>query len=385
MVRNVIILGSHIQALGLARQANAIGVEVILAIPDRYSVAYFSNVVSKVLLYNTEKELYGKICSYKTNVKETLLFPTNDEMIEFLVKYYDEFNEAFYMGIPKPETVTLFSDKRNTYRFCEKNHIACPHSWYPDTIEDVKQIADEVNYPVIIKPSIMYSFHKLFGKKAFRCNDKNELILRATAIAKRFPLENVLIQEFLSGGPQYLYSYGTFAVNGVPRAAIMVNRIRQNPMDFGNSTTFAITCNIPEIKKIAEEILKLTGYFGLAEVEFMYDTKTATYKFIEVNTRAWKWHSISNQLGFGFLTEMIHYYNGTSVKPKLNFSKRVAWTERLTDFIIIMKELMKDRIKWKEVVLCYKMRKEYAVWNSKDMLPFFMYVLLSPILYFKRH
>lgn len=306
-------------------------------------------------------------------------------MIEFLVKYYDEFNEAFYMGIPKPETVTLFSDKRNTYRFCEKNHIACPHSWYPDTIEDVKQIADEVDYPVIIKPSIMYSFHKLFGKKAFRCNDKNELILRATAIAKRFPLENVLIQEFLSGGPQYLYSYGTFAVNGVPRAAIMVNRIRQNPMDFGNSTTFAITCNIPEIKKIAEEILKLTGYFGLAEVEFMYDTKTATYKFIEVNTRAWKWHSISNQLGFGFLTEMIHYYNGTSVKPKLNFSKRVAWTERLTDFIIIMKELMKDRIKWKEVVLCYKMRKEYAVWNSKDMFPFFMYVLLSPILYFKRH
>ena len=176
-------------------------------------------------------------------------------------------------------------------------------------------------------------------------------------IAKRFPLENVLIQEFLSGGPQYLYSYGTFAVNGVPRAAIMVNRIRQNPMDFGNSTTFAITCNIPEIKKIAEEILKLTGYFGLAEVEFMYDMKTATYKFIEVNTRAWKWHSISNQLGFGFLTEMIHYYNGTSVKPKLNFSKRVAWTERLTDFIIIMKELMKDRIKWKEVVFVLQNEK----------------------------
>ena len=137
MVRNVIILGSHIQALGLARQANTIGVEVILVIPDRYSVAYFSNAVSKVLLYSTEKELYGKICSCKTNVKETLLFPTNDEMIEFLVKYYDEFNEAFYMGIPKPETVTLFSDKRNTYRFCEKNHIACPHSSYPDTIEDV--------------------------------------------------------------------------------------------------------------------------------------------------------------------------------------------------------------------------------------------------------
>ena len=384
MVKNVIILGSHIQALGLARQANAIGVEVILAIPDRYSVAYFSNTVSKVLLYNTEKELYGKICSYKTNVKETLLFPTNDEVIEFLVKYYDEFNEAFYMGIPKPETVTLFSDKRNTYQFCEKNHIACPHSWYPDTIEDVKQIADEVDYPVIIKPSIMYSFHKLFGKKAFRCNDKNELILRATAIAKRFPLENVLIQEFLNGGPQYLYSYGTFAVDGVSRAAIMVNRIRQNPMDFGNSTTFAITCNIPEIKKIAEGILKLTGYFGLAEVEFMYDTKTATYKFIEVNTRAWKWHSISNQLGFGFLTEMIHYYNREVTETKLDFTGKTAWVERLTDFSVMAKEVIKGNLNIGEIYNSYKIKKEYAVWSSKDKLPFFMYILMSPLLFFIR-
>ena len=317
-------------------------------------------------------------------MKETLLFPTNDEVIEFLVKYYDEFNETFYMGIPKPETVTLFSDKRNTYQFCEKNHIACPHSWYPDTIEDVKQIADEVDYPVIIKPSIMYSFHKLFGKKAFRCNDKNELILRATAIAKRFPLENVLIQEFLNGGPQYLYSYGTFAVDGVSRAAIMVNRIRQNPMDFGNSTTFAITCNIPEIKKIAEEILKLTGYFGLAEVEFMYDTKTATYKFIEVNTRAWKWHSISNQLGFGFLTEMIHYYNREVTETKLDFTGKTAWVERLTDFSVMAKEVIKGNLNMGEIYNSYKIKKEYAVWSSKDRLPFFMYILMSPLLFFIR-
>lgn len=384
MVRNVIILGSHIQALGLARQANAIGVEVILAIPDKYSVAYFSNTVSKVLFYSTEKELYEKIDSCKASVKETLLFPTNDEMIEFLVKYYDELSESFYMGIPKPETVALFSDKRNTYQFCERNHIACPHSWYPNTIEEVKQIAEKVDYPVIIKPSIMYSFHKLFGKKAFLCNSKEELIQRAIAISNRFPLEKILIQEFLSGGPKYLYSYGTFAVDGISNAAVMVNRIRQNPMDFGNSTTFAITCNVPEIRKMAESVLKLTEYFGLAEVEFMYDAKTATYKFIEVNTRAWKWHSISNKLGFSFLAEMIRYFNGETVSPKMDFSKRVAWVERLTDFTIILKEQIRGRMKWSEVISCYRMDKEYAVWNNKDIRPFFMYILLSPILFFIR-
>ena len=384
MIQNVIILGNHIQALGLARQAKTMGVKVILAIPNKYSVAYFSNTVSETFFYRTVEDLYKKIYLCKTETKETLLFPTNDEMIEFLVKNYDEFNNSFYMGIPNPEIVKIFSDKRNAYQFCERNHIPCPHSWYPNTIEEVKQIADEVDYPVIIKPSIMYSFHKLFGKKAFRCNNKNELIQRAITIAKRFPLENILIQEFLSGGPQYLCSYGTFAIDGVSNAAVMVNRIRQNPMDFGNSTTFAITCNIPEIRRVAEEVLKLTRYFGLAEIEFMYDTKTDTYKFIEVNTRAWKWHSISNKLGFSFLIEMIHYYNGEPVRLKLNFSKEVAWAERLTDFSVILKEILKGNLSVKDICKSYKIQKEYAVWSIKDSLPFFMYILLSPILFFIR-
>lgn len=385
MVKNIIILGGHIQALGLARQVNSVGVKVILIIPDKYSVAYFSNAISKTIFCRNTEELYQNICFYKTYEKETLLFPTNDEMIEFLVNYYDEFNKRFFMGIPDPEIIEIFSDKRNTYQFCDRNQIPCPHSWYPDTLEEVKQIADKVDYPVIIKPSIMYSFHKLFGKKAFRCDNKNELIQRVTDITKRFPLKNLLIQEFLSGGPQYLYSYGTFAVDGISKAAVMVNRIRQNPMDFGNSTTFAITCDIPEIRKMAENILRITKYSGLAEIEFMYDTKFSIYKFIEINTRAWKWHSISNKLGFGFLVEMIHYYNGEAVKSKLDFSKKVAWVERLTDFTVIIREKIKGKINWREVTCCYKMDKEYAVWNSKDMLPFFMYILLSPILFFKRY
>lgn len=385
MVKNVVILGSHIQALGLARQAHAIGVRAILMIPDKYSVAYYSNTISRTVLYESLEDLYRHICFYKTIEKENLLFPTNDEMIEFLSIHYDEFNNSFFMGIPNPGIIELFNNKRNSYQFCEANQIPCPHSWYPNSIKEIEQIAERINYPVIIKPSVMYSFHRLFGKKAFRCNNKDELIERAKMISKQFALDKILIQEFLCGGPKYLYSYGTFAVNGIPKASIMANRIRQNPMDFGNSTTFAITCDIPEIKQSAEYILNLTKYFGLAELEFMYDMNSNVYKFIEVNTRAWKWHSISNQLGFSFLVEMIHFFNGEVVESQFNFTKRVAWTERLTDFTIILKELIKGRISLFAAIQSYRINKEYAVWSSKDVKPFLMYLLLSPILYFKRH
>ena len=81
---------------------------------------------------------------------------------------------------------------------------------------------------------------------------------------------------------------------------------------------------------------------------------------------------------------MIYYYNGTSVKPKLNFSKRVAWVERLTDYSIIAKETIKGNLDMRKAYNSYKIEKEYAVWSSKDKLPFFMYILMSPVLFFIR-
>ena len=49
-INNVIILGGHIQALGLARQAHKIGVEVILVLQDDFSVARFSRAVRKTIV-----------------------------------------------------------------------------------------------------------------------------------------------------------------------------------------------------------------------------------------------------------------------------------------------------------------------------------------------
>lgn len=382
MVKRVIILGGHIQALGLARQTAKLDIPVVLFVEDGYSVARFSNSVQKTVIFGTVDQLEKKLACYRDS--GTLLFPTADDYVEFLAEKYSELNKHFILGIPNPEIVALFGDKRKTYQFAEQAGIPHPKSWYPDTIIDVEHIANKIEYPIVIKPSIMYSFHKMFGKKAFRCDTKDELISMCKEVNEKMPISAVVIQEFLSGGPQKLYSYGAFVVDGEPKAWVMANRIRQNPMDFGNSTTFAFTCDIPAIEQSARQILKGTHYTGLAEVEFMYDEKTETYKFLEINTRAWKWHSISMGLGFGFLSEMIHYLNGE--KGDFHSSvKKIAWVERLTDYTIIAKEAIKGRMKLSDAFRTYCQQKVSAVWSWKDPLPALMYLILSPVLYVKRY
>ena len=76
------------------------------------------------------------------------------------------------------------------------------------------KLASELPYPIVVKPAIMYSFHATFGKKAYRCDNADELLSIFQRIhVAQYPIDTILIQEFLSGGPKYLYSYGVFAVD----------------------------------------------------------------------------------------------------------------------------------------------------------------------------
>lgn len=385
MIKTLFILGNHIQALGIVRQVKRIGLEVHLFTIDKYSITRFSNAVKSTFVFKDNRHLFDLLSNSIGAEKDTLLFPTNDSMVEFLSHNYEVLNPNFYLGIPDPETVNIFYNKRNTYQFAAKHNIPIPESWFPDTIDELQKLADKLNYPVIIKPAIMHTFHKTFGKKAFKCNNRDELIQVATMITTSFPMEHLVVQEFLSGGAKTLYSYGAFAANGKVIAALMANRIRQNPMDFGNSTTCAITCNVPRIQHCAEKILQLTNYFGLAEVEFMYDSKTDQYKFLEINTRAWKWHAISDGLGFAFIVKLINWMNNKDESVNKDFITQVAWIERLTDFAVIAKEVLKGNSILKEAYQSYRVKKITPVWSSADVLPFFMYLVLSPLLYIKRH
>ena len=385
MIERVVIIGGHIQALGLARQVYEKGIEVILLLDTKWAVARFSKAIAKYFLYDSEEQLHQVIMHLCLPHKATLLFPTNDESVEHLSSHYIEYATHFAMGIPNPELVNLFNDKRNAYQFAKSHDIPCPRCWYPNTMENVQNIAKKLPYPVVVKPGIMYSFHATFGKKAYRCDNAEQLLSIFSRIKEvNYPIETILIQEFLSGGPQHLYSYGVFAANGQSKVALIANRIRQNPMDFGNSTTFAKTCFIPQIEEKSNKLLRLVNYFGLGEVEWMYDLTSNTYKFLEINTRAWKWHTISNQLGFSFIEAMIDYYNDTPTKLT-NHTLPVGWVERLTDWTVIAKEMLRGKMNINDVYKTYRIKKEHAVWLWKDPLPGIMYILMAPILYVKRY
>lgn len=365
MIKTIFILGDFVQALGLARQVKQFKLKVFLLTKNKFSLTAFSNTVDKIVLYNNIENELGTILA-KYQDKQTLLFPTSDEYIDYIEIHRIELEQMYTIALPSSRVVSLFSNKRTAYEFVTANGIPSPQSWCPNTFADVEKISKEVSYPCVIKPAVMYAFSDKFGKKAYLAENDVELLAKVKQIAKSYPIDGLLIQEFMDGGARQLYSFGTFAVDGESIVDIQVNRIRQRPMVFGKSTTYCVSCNIPEIENLAKKILAQTQYTGMGEFEFMYDK--GKYKFLEINTRAWKWHTISNQRGFSFIGAWIDYLNNNMIQ-NMDKETPVAWVEHLFDCLVWLKEWTHHRMSLGEVLRTYCRKKEWAIWSWKDPVP----------------
>ena len=384
MIKNIIILGDHIQALGISRIASRLGYSVYLFNDKTICLTHFSNTCSKFTKFSSEDELLDILLNSKYSDKSSVLIPTNDNLVRFLSDNYCKLNKKFHISIPLPEITKICYNKIYTYKKAKELGIPIPDSFFPKNLEELQCLINKLNFPIIIKPAVMYKFHKETGKKVFVCNNEKELVENYEKVLKIIPQNEVILQEILLGGAKNLYSYCSFIANHKIYGSFVANRIRQKPMDFGIATTFAKTVINEKIEYYAEKFLNEINYFGLSEVEFMYDERVNDYKLIEINPRTWKWHSISNKIGINLIQMLIDYLDDKQVNTFRNTKENIGWVERVTDTYVAVKEMCKGKMKIIEYFDTIKVEKECACWDARDPLPAIAYLLFLPSLYFTR-
>jgi D-aspartate ligase len=384
MIKEVVILGNHIQGLGISRIAKRLGHKVSLYNQSAVSVARFSNTLDKFIKFKDLDHLLQLLLEKNINNHEVLIFPTNDMMVGFLADNFEKLSSKYRLSISEKKITELAFNKRRTYEAAKQAGLLIPESYYPNSLEELEQIESKLTYPVILKPAIMYNFYKKAGKKVFKCSNKEELFSNYEKAIQIIPKDEVIIQEMLSGGAEKLYSFASYVSKGEVKGSFIANRIRQKPMDFGVATTFAITVQSDRIDELASKFLKSLNYTGVSEVEFMFDDKINDFKLIEINPRTWKWHTMANKVGINLIKMLIDDYNGKEITVQKNTTENIGWIEQLTDTFIMFSEVMKGRMKIKDYLKSLKVNKEYATWDSKDPWPAIMYILLSPYLFFTR-
>lgn len=361
----IIVLGGHIQALGILRilgRENIPGIVIDntnknLARHSKFCKAFFCVKDDDLLSF------LSKLAEV-SNYYKWVVFPTNDFHVQLLSYNKNVLEKHYSISVDNWGVIEKFYNKRKTYQLAATLDIPIPKTWYPASQNELDQI--RVDFPCIIKPAVMLNFYRKVKRKVFICNNYRELLSQYKRALEVIPEEEIIIQEIIPGPTKNQFSACFLFLDGRSYVYLTACRMRQHPIDFGNATTYAETVDIPEIKKYAELILRESKYNGLCEVEFKKDDRDGIYKFLEVNSRTWKWHSIANKADTPFLITYFNYLNGGKITPQAGF-KAASFVHFLTDFPIRLKLLFKSYDFWnRKINPC-----ENAVWSDDDIKPWF--------------
>jgi predicted ATP-grasp superfamily ATP-dependent carboligase len=380
-----VIIGGHFQGLGVLRSLARRNVPTYL-LDHELCIGRFSRYPRKFVKcpsVRQESAFFEFLIdlAQKYDLHGWLIYPNDDETVCFLAKHKQQLEEYYLVPTPSWEVVKFANDKKLTYQLAERCGILVPKTFYARSIKELEQL--DIEFPVIIKPSIKEPFYSSTRKKAIRVDNRSHLVQEFASAASIIDGSELMIQELIPGGPDYLFSVGSLYKNGEFLGKVVAHRPRQHPMDFGHATTFAVTVDIPELEEIAKKILRDIGYYGLSEVEFMLDPRDGHYKLIEINARPWGWHTLA--IGAGVDLPYLLYQDmlGDTVK-KDGFEKDVKWIRLVTDVPTALTEIIKGEMKISDYLNSLRGKRQFSVLSIADPLPSIAELLMMPYLRVKR-
>lgn len=380
-----IIAGGDFQALGVLRTLAQKGIPVIV-LDNVLCISRYSRFCKK--FYRSpdplESDNYVDFLIQlvkKEGIQGWVIYPNSDLTVYILSRYKKTLENYYRIPTPRWDVIRNVYIKRETYQIAEKNGIPIPKLY--DKYSLGQLLEEDLRYPVVIKPSIRDHFYPWFKIKAFRVNNKEELIKTYKPVNRIIASDEILVQDFIPGGPKNLYSFCPFFKNGKAIIGVAGKRTRQHPMEFGHASTYVELVDIPELRSIAEKFLSLIDYYGIAEVEFMRDPRDNQYKLLEVNPRVWGWHTLA--IAAGVDLPYFLYQDLLGERIKVTFSNyHTKWVRLITDIPTAFLEIMKGNVSMGEYIASMKGKKTDAVLSIKDPLPFLAELALLPYLWAKK-
>lgn len=368
-------------SLGVIRSLGQRGIEVVAASHSFFAKGNWSKYTVKRLKEPSSDDPDGYVTwlidiAKRENID--IFLPTADILVWIASNRRDELSDYIKVPLAPKEVVDIALRKDLTYKACEKYGISYPKTYYPSSYDEVVQLANEIEYPVIIKPRTTAGIE--IEGKGFVAKSKEELLnnfrtLEIKSFLKDNDLKYPLIQEFIPSTLEDLFSVNVFFNReSVPIALWSGRRLRQFPAKLGLGT-FAESRYDNNAINYAENLMRKIKWQGPAEIEVIKDRRDNVFKIIEINARTHLWVWLVNQSGIDVPYLWYRFAFDDLNNEELKISKGdLAYIYWLKDFFGLPSQLAYAENKKefiKEYISSIRREKVCAVWNREDPLPFF--------------
>ena len=365
-----LVLGANLNGLTIARSLGRQGVPVWVTTQPNIKLASCSRYTLRTLPWpnaNCEAQVqYLLDLAGRYGLDGWVLFPTSDESAALLSRFQTALSSHYRVSTPTWEVLRWAYDKRLTYQLAAQEQVAYPFTICPASEADLQ--LQQCSFPAILKPSAHTVVNRFTSDKAWRVENCEQLLVRYREARDLIPPELILVQELITGGGEAQFSYAALCRDGKPIASLTARRTRQYPIDFGYSSSFVETLDVPEIVAPSRRLLAAIHYTGLVEVEYKFDARTGLYKLLDINPRLWTWSPLGKLAGTDFPYLLWRMMMGREVVEK-TASPGVRWMRVTTDFPAAIQEMFRGRLSLGKYLRSFQNPLQFALMAADDPLP----------------
>ncbi len=380
-----LVVGGDFHGLAIVRSLGRRGIPVCIVDNER-SIGRYSRYAThfrRVPELRRERQTVDSLIQVarELNLKGWVLFPTRDEHVAAFSKHKEELEQWFRVPTPGWETIKWAWNKWNTYSLALKIGLDIPKTWCPRSFDDLAKL--DADFPLGIKPAVKEDFFYATKAKAWRANNRDELLSLWKKASVHSGSNQVLVQEIIPGDGTCQFSSCMFFKGGQALASMEAQRWRQHPPEFGRAATYVESINRPDLTGLAARFLKEINYYGLAEVEFKLDPRDGKYKLLDVNARTWGFHVLGPAAGVDFPYLLFSDQLGQHISA-CRGRAGVGWIRMVTDIPSCLLGFAGGYLGWKEYKRSLQHFDVESVFSKEDLLPSLAELALIPYLAVKR-
>jgi predicted ATP-grasp superfamily ATP-dependent carboligase len=333
----LVLDGDERAALAVTRSLGQKGVPVTVAAPGRRSLAGASRHAARRLVLpdaiRAPDALAAELVALAAREPGQVWFPLTDASLAVVDSVRDRLGTVL-LPVSSAESLALAWDKGRLLAVAAAAGVDAPRTWMPESTEQVRALAAELPYPVVLKPRrsrLRTAEGYLTGEVAY-VHAAADLVPAFAALAARMPAP--LIQERVPG-----YGMGVFllADRGRVLARFAHRRLREKPPSGGVSVLRESIAVPPALAAAADRLLAALEWHGVCMIEFRVDARDGVARLMEINPRFWGSLALAIAAGVDFPWLLYELATGGAPAPVTSYrlGVRSRWELGDLDHLLI--------------------------------------------------
>lgn len=388
MQNKVIVIGCYVGGLGVIRSFADKPVDIIALSYEKLDIAHRSKYVKEWYKIphprNEETKFIEFLVENSSHWSGAIIFDTDDNVAVALSKNKEKLSEHYKVVVGEWKLVNSFIDKSEAGKIAEQSGVPHPKNYTPRNLDEFRQLADRLSYPILLKPVRGHEFIAKFNRKNFQVQNVHQYNKYVDICLREN--QEVSVQEIIPGPDSNIYKCSVYVNSEGNLAGIFFyNKIRQNPPQYGVGRVSVSANKNEEVEKLAKKLLRYTSYKGYCNLEFKKDERDGQLKFIEVNVRMPRMISIATASDCN-IPWIIYKDLVLNERVEINhYREDLYWIEIYADILNSVFRHSKEKFSIKEYLSPYLAKhKTFAIYDRRDIMPFILQTMKLPRLLFRK-